>query len=159
MILGNLIIVPIEDTLLYVQPLYLVGEQTQLPQLKRVIVFYRMPSEGGASGGSEGDAEQIVVMAPTLAEALADAFGVAPPIGPPGTGGTGGGTGTGMAEERDGDRRGTGAGLNARALELIQQANSQFEAAQAAQQAGDWAEYGRQVEALQETLRQLQDLQ
>ena len=53
-ILGNLIIVPIEDSLLYVQPLYLVGEQTQLPQLKRVIVFYRMP---GASG-SESDAEQ-----------------------------------------------------------------------------------------------------
>ena len=65
-ILGNLIIVPIEDSLLYVQPLYLVGEQTQLPQLKRVIVFYRMPGESG----SESDAEQTVVMAPTLAEAL-----------------------------------------------------------------------------------------
>ena len=143
-ILGNLIVVPIEDSLLYVQPLYLVGEQTQLPQLKRVIVFYRMP---GASG-SEDAAEQLVVMAPTLAEALAQAFGKAPVIGPPvgggGTGGTGAGTGTGAG------------GLSARAQELIAQASAQFEAAQ---KAGDWAEYGRQITALQQTLSQLQQLQ
>ena len=157
-ILGNLIVVPIEDSLLYVQPLYLVGEQTQLPQLKRVIVFYRMP---GASA-SENDAEQLVIMAPTLAEALAEAFGQAPPIGPPvpgsGTGGTGSGSG-GTGAGTGGTGAGTGAGLSARALELIQQANAQFEAAQQAQTAGDWAEYGRQIEALQQTLSQLQRLQ
>ena len=39
--------------------------------------------------------------------------------------------------------------------ELVEQANAQFEAAQAAQQSGDWAEYGRQIDALEETLQQL----
>src|SRR5674536_259222 len=43
-ILGNLLVTPIEDSLLYVQPLYLQSDQTQLPQLKRVIVFYRAPA-------------------------------------------------------------------------------------------------------------------
>ncbi len=153
-ILGNLITVPIGDSLLYVQPLYLVSDQTQLPQLKRVIVFYQAKS----SAGEEDVANQLVVMAPTLAEALADAFGEAPPIGPPGTGGgtegptTGDGTGAGSGGTDTGD-------LSADVLELIEQANEQFEAAQAAQQAGDWAEYGRQIAALQRTLRRLQQLQ
>ena len=66
-IMGNLLVVPIEDSLLYVQPLYLQSTQTQLPQLKRVIVFYRAP----APAGGQGNAEQVVAMKPTLSEALA----------------------------------------------------------------------------------------
>jgi uncharacterized membrane protein (UPF0182 family) len=38
-IYGNLLIVPVGDTFLYVQPLYLRGEGSQIPQLKRVVVF------------------------------------------------------------------------------------------------------------------------
>ena len=34
---GNLLVIPIEDTLLYVEPLYLSAESRQLPELKRVI--------------------------------------------------------------------------------------------------------------------------
>lgn len=45
--MGNLLVVPIEDSLLYVQPLYLQSTQTELPQLKRVIVFYRAPAPAG----------------------------------------------------------------------------------------------------------------
>ena len=37
-IYGNLVIVPIGDTLMYVQPLYLRGEGSQIPELKRVVV-------------------------------------------------------------------------------------------------------------------------
>lgn len=37
---GNLFVIPIEDAILYVQPLYLQAEQTELPELKRVIVSY-----------------------------------------------------------------------------------------------------------------------
>ena len=70
-ILGNLLVVPIEDSLLYVQPLYLQSTETQLPQLKRVIVFYRAP----APAGGQGNAQQVVAMKPTLAEALLAAFG------------------------------------------------------------------------------------
>ncbi|MEX2355772.1 MAG: UPF0182 family protein [Thermaerobacterales bacterium] len=37
---GNLLIIPIEDTLLYVEPLYLRSEDGGLPELRRVIVTY-----------------------------------------------------------------------------------------------------------------------
>jgi uncharacterized membrane protein (UPF0182 family) len=55
---GHLMVVPIEDSLLYVSPLYLRAETGQLPELKRVIAAY-------------GD---HVVMAETLAGALAALF-------------------------------------------------------------------------------------
>ena len=38
-IYGNLLIVPVGDSLLYVQPLYLRGEGSQIPELKRVVVL------------------------------------------------------------------------------------------------------------------------
>jgi len=58
---GNLLIIPIENSLLYVEPLYLQAEQNQLPTLVRVIVAY-------------GDQ---IVMAETLEQAL-DAVFTAP---------------------------------------------------------------------------------
>ena len=39
-ILGNLLVIPIEDALLYVEPLYLRAENGQLPELQRVIASY-----------------------------------------------------------------------------------------------------------------------
>ena len=55
---GNLLVVPIENSLLYVSPLYLRAKTGQLPELKRVIAAY-------------GDR---VVMDETLAGALAALF-------------------------------------------------------------------------------------
>src|SRR5271166_5815964 len=55
---GNLLVVPIENSLLYVSPLYLRAESGQLPELKRVIAAY-------------GDR---VVMEATLPAALAALF-------------------------------------------------------------------------------------
>jgi uncharacterized membrane protein (UPF0182 family) len=55
---GNLLVVPIENSILYVSPLYLRAETGQLPELKRVIAAY-------------GDR---VVMEETLAGALAAVF-------------------------------------------------------------------------------------
>jgi uncharacterized protein len=61
---GNLLVIPIENSILYVSPLYLRAEQGQLPELKRVIAAY-------------GD---HVVMEETLTEALSALFahGTAP---------------------------------------------------------------------------------
>jgi uncharacterized membrane protein (UPF0182 family) len=56
--LGTLLVIPIETSLLYVQPLYLEAEQSRLPQLTRVIAAY----------------EDRVVMEPTLAQALEALF-------------------------------------------------------------------------------------
>jgi len=37
---GNLLVIPVEDTLLYVEPLYIKAEHATMPELKRVIVSY-----------------------------------------------------------------------------------------------------------------------
>jgi len=55
---GNLLVIPIEQSLLYVEPLYLVAEQTPLPSLARVIVVY----------------QNRIAMADTLEDGLAAIF-------------------------------------------------------------------------------------
>ena len=74
-IIGNLLVMPIEDSLLYVEPLYLQSSTTPVPQLKRVIVFYRASTSAGVT---EIGGQQIVAMQPTLAGALTEIFGAAP---------------------------------------------------------------------------------
>ena len=37
---GNILVIPVGDTLLYVEPLYIKAEQATMPELKRVIVSY-----------------------------------------------------------------------------------------------------------------------
>ncbi|TDB38148.1 MAG: UPF0182 family protein [Actinobacteria bacterium] len=59
---GNMLVIPIENSIVYIQPLYLQSEQTAMPQLTRVLVAY-------------GDS---VAMQPDLTSALAAVFGAAP---------------------------------------------------------------------------------
>jgi uncharacterized membrane protein (UPF0182 family) len=146
-ILGNLLVIPIDDSLLYVQPLYLQSDQTQLPQMKRVIVFYRAPEPEG----SDENARQVVAMRPTLGEALIAAFGETFD-----TGNEQGGTDPG---EPGGETGGQAGDVSAEARELIARANREFSAAQVALQAGDFAEYGRRIDALEQALTDLQRLQ
>jgi hypothetical protein len=44
---GNLLIIPVKDSLVYVEPIYLQAEQSELPELKRVIVGYQDRIEMG----------------------------------------------------------------------------------------------------------------
>ena len=60
---GNLVLVPINESLLYVRPVYTVATSTRVPELKRVIVAF---------GGK-------VAVRNTLQDALAALFGTAPP--------------------------------------------------------------------------------
>jgi uncharacterized membrane protein (UPF0182 family) len=90
---GNLLAVPIERSLLYVQPLYLAAEKGQLPELKRVVVAFgnRIAMEetldaamAGVFGGRAAPPVAAAAAGPTtappagsdktLAEAAADAF-------------------------------------------------------------------------------------
>ncbi len=59
---GNLLIIPVDRAILYVEPLYLQAESSQLPELRRVIVAY----------GSR------IAMTETLAEGLARVTGASP---------------------------------------------------------------------------------
>ncbi len=60
---GNLLVIPIEESLIYVQPLYLKATGGKIPELKRVIVAYK----------------NRIAMEETLNEALAAIFDRAPP--------------------------------------------------------------------------------
>ncbi len=64
---GNLVVIPIDNSFLYVEPVYLLAEGVNIPQLVRVIVI---------SGNQ-------VVMEPTLDQAIRAVFGVAQPAGQP----------------------------------------------------------------------------
>ena len=147
---GNLIVIPLGESFLYIEPVYLLSTANALPELKRVVV---------ASGTR-------IAMRETLDEALtallrdepavdifvteddtpvedileAAAPGTAEPTPPA--------AGEDVAE----------APLDATADELIRSANAHFEAAQAAQRDGDWTTYGRELEALQQDLEQLIEL-
>jgi len=63
---GNLLVIPIEDSLLYVEAIYLQAERGRLPELKRVIV---------ASGDR-------IAMEPTLAQSLSAVYAGLPPAEP-----------------------------------------------------------------------------
>ena len=58
---GPLLVIPIEESLVYVRPLYLKAEAGKIPELKRVIVAY----------------ENKIAMEETLEEGLAKIFGTA----------------------------------------------------------------------------------
>ncbi|MCL5104836.1 MAG: UPF0182 family protein [Armatimonadetes bacterium] len=140
---GNLMVIPIENSLLYVMPVYLTATQTQMPQIVEVIV---------ALGNK-------IAMRPTLSEALTAVVG-APVSSVPSMGTSAEGV---AAPTKDGvtSKPGRvpgvpGAAPSAEVTKLVNQAVSQYEKAQNAQKAGDWAEYGRQVNALKATLGELQ---
>ncbi len=56
---GNLLVIPIEGSIIYVEPVYLKAEEAHIPELRGVIVAYN----------------DYLVMKPTLKEALSEIFG------------------------------------------------------------------------------------
>jgi len=79
---GNLLVIPIEEGVLYVEPLFLQAERSQLPELKRVIV---------ATGAR-------IQMADAFEPALAAVLGRRPATGPPAVSPPGAGPPTDSAE-------------------------------------------------------------
>ncbi len=61
---GNLLVIPIENSIIYVEPVYLRAEKTQIPELRGVIVAYN----------------EYLTMKETLDLALEELFGVKPKI-------------------------------------------------------------------------------
>ena len=149
---GNLLVVPIEQSLMYFEPVYLQAQQSPIPELTRVIISY-------------GDQ---VVMEPTIGEGLTKIFGE--PIGdgsttttaPPSTTTTvpsGTTTTTAPPSTTTTVPETTTTTLSSDRAALIAQANEHYQAAIAAQKNGDWAEYGRQIEALGKVLEALAALE
>jgi uncharacterized membrane protein (UPF0182 family) len=128
-ITGTLLAIPIEQSLVYVQPLYLAAaEQGALPELRRVVVAY----------GNQ------IAMEPTLEAALARVFG----------GRVRGEDSAGRPVERapSGPSPTAGAAISAG----IQRAWEAWQRGQEALRKGDWATYGQEQKRVEEALRQLQ---
>jgi uncharacterized protein len=124
---GSLLAIPIEDSLIYVQPIYLSAEQGALPELRRVIVAF----------GNQ------IAMEPTLEQSLQRIFGGHLREESP----------TGRSGEA---ARAEPAGSAALAP-LAQRAWDTWQKGQEALRRGDWAGYGQAQKQLEDTLRQLRE--
>ena len=129
MIQGTLLVIPIEESLLYIRPLYLRAAGGRIPELKRVIVAY----------------QNQIVMEATLDEALGRLFPrgsgdtpPAPPVEAPGV----------KPAPPQPPASGDVAALGAQAREI-------YDRAMKAQRDGNWALYGEEIKRLGEVLAQL----
>ncbi|HJP86275.1 MAG TPA: UPF0182 family protein [Gemmatimonadaceae bacterium] len=141
---GELLVIPIEESLIYVEPIYLRAEGGNIPELKRVVVAH----------------ENRVVMGETLEEGLNALFG-------PGAATTPRQTLTGVEDSLStlggtqptvvggGVTPPAGTPASADVSELLRQAQTHYDRAIAAQRAGNWAEYGREIDQLGATIRAL----
>jgi uncharacterized protein len=136
---GNLLVLPAGNSFLYVEPIFVQGGQGRIPELRRVIVA----------------TQDRVVMQDTFEKALTDVFtqtvaGAPPAPPPPST------TPAASASARPSQAASPAPSAGAPTVQqLVKQASDQFDAAQAALRNGDFAEYGRQIGLLQDTLTKL----
>ena len=117
---GQVQLVPIGNSLLYVRPLYVTSEQTQLPEVKRVIVVFNGRP----------------VMEETLQEALTVLFGAAPETLEEGVG-----AGSGSGEGSEGGEGEGGESVAPDVAALLARAATAFDEAEAALRAGSLAEF------------------
>ena len=130
---GTLLVIPIEEALLYIRPLYLRASGGRIPELKRVVVAYQNQIvmeetlDEALNRLFAGPSNRPAPAAPTL---VADA-GVSAPVattaaaGPPGA--------------------------------LAERAQDHYSRALRAQRDGDWTRYGQEIERLGEVLEEMQD--
>lgn len=129
---GNLLTIPIENSLLYVEPIYLQADaKDSLPEVKRVIVAYG----------------EKIVMEPTLEAALEKIFGKEEEKPKPD-----------IPKPTEPTRPIIPDDDTTDVSELIIRANDVFERSTEAQRQGDWAEYGRLIEELKAILNRLNEL-
>lgn len=120
---GQLLVIPIEEGLVYVRPLYLRSESGKIPELKRVVVAY----------------ENKIAMEETLEGAIGKIFNsVVPESQEPSETAAPGAAPSAAAEAAT-------AGGNMR---LLSDARGAYERAIQAQRQGDWAKYGEEIKRL-----------
>jgi len=132
---GTLMLIPIEEALLYVRPLYLRASGGRIPELKRVIVAY----------------QNQIVMEETLDQALDKLFRSGPRPTPDTL------PARGVVAALDAQQpldTGTG-GRAVSSNPLVAQASEHYQRALQAQRAGNWASYGDEIEQLGAVLERL----
>ncbi len=138
---GTLLVIPIEESLLYVRPLYLRSAGGRIPELKRVIVAY----------------QEKIVMAETLNQGLIQIFGrgVATALAPDQRVDTTYATPSAPSTASSAASPAAGA-VDATFVTLANQAADHYERATAAQRDGNWALYGEEMKKLGDVLAQLE---
>ena len=135
---GNMFVIPIEDSLMYVEPVYLEAANGSLPEVKRVIVVY-------------GDK---IAYESNLADALDSLFGDG--AGDPLKTDRPAAEGSEMSGGEGGDVVVVPDDIGGFTLEeLAAKANQAYEDAINAQQRGDWASYGEYLDQLSKYLNQM----
>lgn len=125
---GNMFIIPINTSILYVEPVYLEATNSSIPEVKRIIVAYN----------------DKIAYEETLADCLISLFGTKAQNGVSGSETT-------TPSQSGGDD--SAANMSARQLaELVQE---YFTKAQNAQKNGDWAKYGEYLDKMEEYLNEL----
>jgi len=122
---GSLLVIPIEKSLLYVQPLFLAADKAGLPELKRVIVAF-------------GD---VVVMEENLELALQRLFGARKAVA--------------AAAAAAATPPGAPAGAAQPPSALAKEAMGIYERAVTLQRQGDWSGYGEELRKLEQVLRRM----
>jgi uncharacterized membrane protein (UPF0182 family) len=128
---GTLLVIPIEESLIYIRPLYLRAAGGQIPELKRVIAAY----------------QNQIVMEPTLDEALERLF--------PGGGRRTAPSPTPAIETAVPAAPKAGAPESDDLAVLAQQARDHYARAIKAQREGNWAVYGDEIRKLGEVLERM----
>ena len=135
---GTLLVIPIEEALLYIRPMYLRASGGRIPELKQVVVAY----------------QNQIVMDETLDRALARLFSPGTPgdpFTPPST------LITDVAPTAsEASLAETVATQSAPSSTLAQQAQGHYSRALQARREGNWALYGEEIEQLGAVLEQLQ---
>lgn len=124
---GNMFIIPINTSVLYVEPVYLEAQNSSIPEVKRIIMAY----------------DDEIAYEETLAECLVLLFG---------DGAEDGVSGQGTGEPSDDGQQSSGEMSQS---ELIAAAAAAYENATEAQKKGDWAGYGKYMDELEKYLNKL----
>lgn len=128
---GNLLVIPIKNSILYVEPLYIqASNENSLPEVNRIIVAF----------------QDKIVMERTLDEALIKLFR-----------GVSGGTGTTIPETPGSGETEQSPTLDIDINVLARRVREAFERAQNASQSGNWAQYGEALQELETLITQLED--
>ena len=135
---GTLLVIPIEEALLYVRPLYLRASGGRIPELKQVIVAY----------------QNQIVMEATLDQALNQIFGAGDgrlPTRALSPGAIVADVSVGQPSSVDAPVSGATGNNNS----LVDEAAEHYRRALRAQRDGDWAAYGGEIEQLGAILERL----
>jgi len=149
---GNLIVVPLGDSLIYLQPVYLQSTSSSFPEFRRIVVA---SPRSVVWGRTLGEAVGLLVIADAASTAPTPTPSSGPGSSPTPTPSSGPGSSPTPTPSSTPD---AGAPLPSDVAGLITYANVHFAAAQDALRAGDFARYGEEIARVQAALTRLDEL-